>query len=146
MRKVVIDTNIFVSALMNANGAPRHIIRLALLGEITPLMGNALLGEYEDVIARDRITALCILNESEKQELLEAFLSACDWSSVYFLWRPNLRDEQDNHLIELALAGGASTIITANKRDFNNGDLSFPDLKIQTAVEFLERRRSSWEH
>ncbi len=146
MSKVVIDTNIFVSALMNHHGAPRHILRLALLGEITPLMGNALLGEYEDVIGRDRITALCILNEDEKQDLLNAFLSTCEWVSVYFLWRPNLRDEADNHLIELALAGGADTIITANKRDFNNGDLSFPDLTIQNAGEFLSQRRASWEH
>ncbi len=146
MRKVVIDTNIFVSALMNRGGAPRHIIRLALLGEIAPLMGNALLGEYEDVISRENIQAKCVLNASERQELLEAFLSSCEWSSVYFLWRPNLRDEQDNHLIELALAGGADTIITANKRDFNNGDLSFPDLKILNAGEFLQKRRSSWEH
>ena len=146
MSKVVIDTNIFVSALMNAHGAPRQIIRLSLLGELSPLMGNALLGEYEDVIGRERIQAKCVLDAGERQELLNAFLSACEWVSVYFLWRPNLRDEADNHLVELALAGGANTIITANKRDLNNGDLSFPDINILNAGEYLDkRRRSSWE-
>lgn len=141
MSTVVIDTNIFVSALMNGNGAPRQVIRLALMGDITPLMGNALLGEYEDVIGRDRIIGLCILNQTERQELLNAFLSTCEWTSVYFLWRPNLRDEADNHLVELALAGGADTIITANKRDLNHGELSFPDLDILNAGEYLNKRR-----
>lgn len=146
MDRVVIDTNIFVSALMNAYGAPRQVIRLALLGEITPLMGNALFGEYEDVIGRDRIIGLCILSETERQEFLNAFLSSCEWTSVYFLWRPNLRDEADNHLVELALAGGASTIITANKRDLKNGELGFPDLEILNAGEYLRtRRQTSWE-
>lgn len=141
MSTAVIDTNIFVSALINAHGAPRQVIRLALMGEITPLMGNALLGEYEDVMARDRIVGLCILSAAERQELLNAFLSTCEWTSVYFLWRPNLRDEADNHLVELALAGGANTIITANKRDFNYGEFGFPDLDILTAGEYLSKRR-----
>ena len=131
---------------MNANGAPRHVIRLALLGELIPLMGNALLSEHEEVLAREHIIARCILDANERQELFEAFLSTCEWISVYFLWRPNLRDEQDNHLIELALAGGAGTIITANKRDFENSDLSFPDLNIFTAGEFLNNKRQRWEH
>lgn len=45
MDRVVIDTNIFVSAVMNADGAPRAVLRLALRGEILPLFGNALFSE-----------------------------------------------------------------------------------------------------
>ncbi len=55
MNKVVLDTNIFVYALLNKNGAPRHIIRLALQNEIKPIFGNALLKEYEDVLSREKI-------------------------------------------------------------------------------------------
>jgi len=145
MGKIVIDTNIFVSALMNTNGAPRQIIRLALLGEITPLMGNALLSEYEDVMSREDILTKCILNNDEIRDLLNAFYASCEWISVYFLWRPNLRDEADNHLIELALAGGTNTIISANKQDFKHSDLSFPDLNIRNAGEFLNERSLWWE-
>lgn len=130
---------------MSANGAARKILRLALQGDISPLMGNALLAEYEDVMAREHIAARCILDETERRELLNAFLSTCEWVSIYFLWRPNLRDEQDNHLIELALAGGADTVLTNNIRDFNNSDLSFPDLTIIEPGAFLEKRRQIWE-
>jgi len=140
MNRVVIDTNIIVSALMNANGAPRQIIRLALWGEITPFMGNALLGEYEDVMSREDILAKSILDKDEVRDLLNALYASCEWTSVYFLWRPNLQDEADNHLIELALAGGTNRIISANKRDFKHSDLSFPELSIQTAGEFLDER------
>lgn len=138
MRKVVIDTNIFISALMNRNGAPRHILRLALRGEIKPVFGNALFGEYEDVLGRDHVMTRCILNETERRELFEALLSVSEWTKVYYLWRPNLRDAQDNHLIELALAAGVDVVITANKKDFRQAELSFPELRFLTAGEFLD--------
>jgi len=56
-------------------------------------------------------------------------------------WRPNLRDEGDNHIIELAIAGGAETIITWNKKDFRNSDLVLPDIRIVTPPEYLLEKR-----
>jgi len=70
-------------------------------------------------------------------------LSVSDWVSVYYLWRPNLRDEGHNHLIELAMASGATTIITANKKDIAHGGLLFPELRIFTASEYLKDRSLS---
>jgi predicted nucleic acid-binding protein len=61
---------------------------------------------------------------------------------VYFLWRPNLPDEGDNHLVELAIAGGADTIVTNNVRDVRRGELSFPDLQILTPAEFLKTSKN----
>jgi hypothetical protein len=43
-------------------------------------------------------------------------------------------------VIELAVAGGAEVIISANKRDLNFGELLFPNLRVQTAGEFLNER------
>lgn len=56
----------------------------------------------------------------------------------YYLWRPNLRDETDNHLVELAVAGGAMAIVTYNVRDLTAGELLFPSLRILTPVAFLK--------
>jgi hypothetical protein len=53
----------------------------------------------------------------EREQLLEAFVSVCEWVPVFFLWRPNLPDEGDNHLIELGVAGMAESIVTQNVRD-----------------------------
>lgn len=139
--KVVIDTNIFVSAIMNADGAPRQVIRLCLEGRLAPLISNALFAEYEDVCGRDALFDNRFISREDRSTLLDAFLSSCLWIPIYYLWRPNLRDEGDNHLIELAVGGGASALITANKKDFTQAELLFPQLEIQTAGEFLIQRK-----
>jgi len=71
--------------------------------------------------------------------LLEAFLSVCQWSYIYYLWRPNLSDEADNHLIELAVAGNAIVIVTNNVRDFQGTELLFPNLSILKPEEIIRR-------
>ena len=60
------------------------------------------------------------------------------WVEIYFSWRPNLTDEGDNHLIELAVAGGAEALITRNIGDFKRAELKFPNLAILTPEQFLE--------
>lgn len=128
--KIVVDTSVFVSALIGSVGPSRELIRRCLRGEYQPLMGNALFCEYESVINRSEILAKCPLTQEEILVLFQAFLSVSQWVNIYFLWRPNLTDEADNHLIELALAGNASSIVTNNVKDFQNTDLLFPSLSI----------------
>lgn len=50
--------------------------------------------------------------------LLNAFVSVSEWVEIYYSWRPNLRDEGDNHLIQLAVARNARIVVTNNIRDF----------------------------
>lgn len=128
--KIVVDTSVFISALIGPTGPAREVIRRCLRGDYRPLMGNALFSEYESVIGRKEIKAKCPLSEEETRELFAAFIAVCEWVSVYYLWRPNLKDEADNHLIELAIAGNARTIVTHNTRDFQNTELLFPELSI----------------
>lgn len=77
------------------------------------------------------------LDERERSELLDIFLARCQWTRIYFGSRPNLRDEGDNHLIELAVAGGAAAIVTRNTRDLLANQLKFPDLRIVTPEALL---------
>lgn len=103
-----------------------------------PVVGNALLSEYEDVLSRETLFDGCRLTKIERFELLDIFLARCQWSMVYFNWRPNLRDEADNHLMELAVACGADAIVTRNSRDFRNMELLFPQLRVVTLEDFFE--------
>ena len=83
------------------------------------------------------------ISSAERQALFEALLSVSDWVRMYYLWRPNLADEADNHVLELAVAAGATAIITANKRDFARSELLFPGVRVASASEFLDWRRKT---
>ena len=56
---------------------------------------------------------------------------------IYYLWRPNLKDEADNHLIELAIAGNAKIIASNNIKDFKQTQLNFPELLIKKPDEMI---------
>lgn len=136
MIPLVLDTNVFVSALRSGGGASREILRRCLKGNYRPLFGNALWAEYEDLLGRpvwtDYTTA------EERQTVLAALAATGRWVSVYYGWRPNLPDEADNHLIELAIAGGARAIVTHNVRDLGRGQLRWRDLLVLTPAQCLE--------
>ena len=135
------DTNVFVSALTSATGASREVLRRCLRRQCQPVLGHKLFLEMEEVLARAALFRKCPLSRVEREQLFAAFVSVCEWTKIYFLWRPNLKDEDDNHVLELAVAGGAEAIVTHNVRDFVGSDLRFPDLKILRPSEFLRTTR-----
>lgn len=136
--RIVVDTNVLVGAVLSAAGDNREILRRCFKQKAQPLVGVALFLEYEDLLGRKEPLANSPLRSTERKALFEAFLSVCEWIRVYYLWRPNLPDEADNHLIELAIAGGADAIVTNNIRDVRTGELKFPHLRILTPTEFLQ--------
>lgn len=139
MISVVVDTNVFVAALRSPGGASREVLRRVLLGECQPLFGNALWLEYEDLLNRPVWTAETTV--AERLQVLAALAKVGRWVTVYYGWRPNLPDEADNHLVELALAGGAEVIITHNVRDVRRGELLLNAFRVLTPAEFLEELR-----
>ena len=134
----MLDTNVFVGACLGT-GASCRLVEACLAQRFRPLMGAALLAEYEDVLGRSPLFAKSRLSPAERSELLDIFLATCRWTRIYFGWRPNLRDEGDNHLIELALAGGASHIVTHNLRDLKSMELRFPGLAVVTPTQLLAK-------
>ena len=136
--RIVVDTKVFIAAILSPAGENRDVLRACLLGKAIPLMGAALFHEYEDLLGRTDLMKKCRLSSIERKTLLSAFLSVAEWVKVYFLWRPNLPDEADNHLIELAIAGSAATIVTNNLKDLKHGELRFPGLSIQSPKDYLK--------
>ena len=136
-KTLVIDTSVFVSALLSENGDSRQILRYCLKRKYQPLMGTGLFSEYESLLHREYLYRKCILTAKERESLLNAFLAVCRWVHVYYLWRPNLTDKGDNHILELAVAGNAEGIITHNLKGFKGGQLMFPDVAIVTPRQLL---------
>lgn len=131
------DTSVLISALIGKEGPSREILRQCLLGKFNPLISNALYQEYEDVSSRKNIVDLCPITKGEIRELLNAYYSICHWVPIYYLWRPNLKDESDNFLIELAIAGNSNLIITNNIKDLTGAELTFRNLRILTPEMFF---------
>jgi putative PIN family toxin of toxin-antitoxin system len=137
LERLVIDTNVLIGALIGRSGWNRGVIRTCLEQRAKPIVGQSLFLEYEDVLSRRELFRTSPLTRTERQELFAAFLSVCEWVQVYYSWRPNLRDEADNHVVELAIAGGAA-IVTNNVSDFLSAELRFPELRILTPRSLLE--------
>lgn len=140
--RIALDTDVLVAAMLGA-GAANRLIGAVLEGRFEPLMGPALYAEHETVMGRSALFARCRLSAAEREELLDIYFARCRWTRIYFLWRPNLRDESDNHLVELAVAGGAEAVVTRNKRDFRGAELKFENLAVLTPAECL--RRKTWQ-
>jgi predicted nucleic acid-binding protein len=102
------------------------------------MVGVALFAEYEDVLGREALWVDSPLSARQRDDVFDGFLSVCRWVEVFFAWRPNLPDEAYNHLVELAVAGNATAIVTRNTRDLVRGELRFPALSVLTPEECLE--------
>ncbi|MDE0150676.1 MAG: putative toxin-antitoxin system toxin component, PIN family [Rhodospirillaceae bacterium] len=144
VRRIVVDTNILVSAILSPDGAAREVLRRCLTGRYRPLIGNALFLEYEDVLSREKLFAAAPVGPEDREALLDAFLGACQWIEIVFLWRPNLPDEADNHPVELAVAGNAEAIVTHNARDLAAGELAFDSFRIVAPGDLLKEERLTW--
>jgi putative PIN family toxin of toxin-antitoxin system len=137
-KKIVIDTNIFIGALIGREGSTsRELLKQCFQSKYQPLMGNALFNEYLDVMNREEIKFKCPLSDREATDLSIDFMSICQWVKIFYLWRPNLTDEADNHLIELAIAGNARIIATKNVKDFARSQLLFPQIGIFKPEELI---------
>ena len=137
--KVIMDTNILVNVFISPSrkSASYKIFELCLTEQIKPQIGSALFKEYEDVLSRSEIVSLSKYTKEDLTIMFDGFLSVCSWTKINYLWRPNLKDEADNHLIDLAVASNAEFIISRNIKDLYSGDLKF-NFKPVTPEDFLE--------
>ena len=75
-------------------------------------------------------------------ESLDGFAQICTAIDVHYLWRPNLIDEADNHLLELAIAARSAYIITNNVSDFAHAEHKRLGYEAITSEQILRLPRS----
>lgn len=141
--RIVVDTSVVFAGLYSRRGASNEILRGCLSERWTPIVSVPLAVEYEDVLRREELLKGSGLTRRDLDDFLDGFLAACDLVEIYYLWRPNLRDEDDNHVLEAAVSGNAAVIVTHNVKDFTRGDLRFDRIRIATPGEFLRNRSTS---
>lgn len=134
VQQIVLDTNIIYSALRSKRGASYRLLSLLGSAKFEINLSVPLVIEYEDVLLRKIHT----LNFSESQigQFLDYLCLVGNWHEVYFLWRPILKDPEDDMILELAVRANCEYIVTYNKADFQGVDKF--DIKLATAKEFLQ--------
>lgn len=135
---VILDTNVLISGLCRREGSASFEILQNVQRGIVPIaLTQKLYLEYESVLARKKILQLIDASKEEAAFVLDALVALAFRSEEYYLWRPNLPDEKDNFVVEAAIATGA-LIITMNTRDFEMGELKFPELRVLAPRQFCD--------
>ncbi|MCI5156958.1 MAG: putative toxin-antitoxin system toxin component, PIN family [Candidatus Electrothrix sp. AUS1_2] len=134
--QIVIDTNVFVSALRNDTGASFYLLSRIGKGEFATNVSVPLIMEYEAVATR--LLKQTNLNPAELNDILDYICSVSSKHKISYLWRPFLKDPKDDLVLELAVKAGSQYIITFNKKDFSN--ISKFGIMALTPWEFLIKR------
>lgn len=133
--RVVIDTNILVSALRSSEGASYRLLSIIDSSALKVCISTTLLAEYEDILKRtDNNFGL---TNSDIDDILDYICKISVHQQVFYLWRPFLKDSNDDMILELAVAANADYIITYNKKDFS-GIENF-SLKVLSPKELLRK-------
>jgi putative PIN family toxin of toxin-antitoxin system len=130
MIRVVIDTNVLVSALLTRGGLPEAVINLAISGEVQWFSSESILAEYEDVLKRPRL-AIDSGKSADAMAKIRATVSVVS---------PAVRvaaasDPDDNQFLECAEAAQAHYVVTGNIRHFPE---VWKGTRIVTPREFID--------
>jgi putative PIN family toxin of toxin-antitoxin system len=120
---VTIDTNIMYSALRSNLGASYQILEMILAGRLRIGLTNPLIYEYEAVCKR--LVGVTTITNEDIEALLDYFCQIGVLSIVQYRIRPNLRDPDDDMVLESAISTGSGWLITHNLRDFLPGAVEF---------------------
>lgn len=115
--KVVLDTNIIIAALRSRRGASFKLLSLIGTDKFDLFISVPLILEYEDVAKRQ--ARQIGLTFADIDDILNYICAAAYHQSIFFLWRPFLKDPKDDHVLEVAAEAGCDYIITFNVRDFS---------------------------
>jgi predicted nucleic acid-binding protein len=130
---VVLDTNVLVSALRSRRGSSFAVVERIGGGAFEIAVSVPLVLEYEDAMLRHRGG----LGPGDVRDIVDYVCSVARHQQVFFLWRPLLRDPNDDMVAEVAVAAGAQAIVTHNRRDFHGVEKL--GLKVWAPQQLLER-------
>jgi len=125
MSRVVLDTNVVISALLFTTGRLAWVRHAWQHGQMRPLVCRQTVDELLRVLAYPKFK----LTEQERQDLLEDFLSHAEIVELPQSWPvlPICRDVKDQVFLVLAHVGHAQALLTGDDDILTMND-AFPGL------------------
>jgi putative PIN family toxin of toxin-antitoxin system len=140
--RVVLDTNVLVAAMRSRRGASFELMSRLGKGAFDIAVSVSLVLEYESVLLRH--VAESQMSDQDIRDLVDYMCDVAMWQEIFFLWRPYLRDPNDDLILELAVAAGCDAVVTHNIRDFSGAERL--GIEVLTPGTFLQvLRGSKWE-
>ena len=131
--RVVLDTSVLVAAWRSRNGASYALLTHLRAGNFEIAVSVPLVVEYEAVLLRHLQGG--DLSPEDVEALVDYLCLVARKQNIFFLWRPFLRDPDDDMFVEVAVAAQCAGIVTHNVRDF--AGVESLGLRIFTPAEFL---------
>ena len=119
--KVVFDTSVLVAGLRSSQGASFALISAIPSPAFQICLSVGLYAEWQDVLSRPENLPPGRTAEDSRR-FLRYLAGRAHLQDIHFLWRPFLRDSDDDMLLELAFASGCRYIVTHNIRDFKGSE------------------------
>lgn len=135
---MVLDTDVIIAAIRSTTGASAEIVRRVLRGELPVEASVAVVLEYEAVATREEHLGAGGVTAAEARAVIDALAALARPIDIHFRWRPQLRDTDDEMVLEAAINARDRTIVTFNKRDFAVAADRF-DVALATPAEFLAK-------
>ncbi|RUQ30837.1 MAG: putative toxin-antitoxin system toxin component, PIN family [Candidatus Competibacteraceae bacterium] len=123
--RMVLDTDVVVAALRSPAGASAALLLAALDRRITLVANVPLVIEYEAVCSRAEHQQAAGVSTADAQVFLDGVAALIEPVETHFLWRPRLRDPNDEMVLEAAVNGHADLLVTFNRRDYGVIPLQF---------------------
>jgi putative PIN family toxin of toxin-antitoxin system len=125
MFRVVVDTDVLLSALISPDGASRQLVVDALDEKFALLLSAPLLVEYESVLHRPHHRARAHATGAQVNEILDALAGLCVPVVFDYQWRPTGAHADDELVVETAINGHADAIATFNLKDMRQAGARF---------------------
>jgi len=141
--KIIIDTDVLLSALFSRRGASYRVIKWLteeyhVHAKQYNSISNTQIIEFSDVLTRERNLARAQLTREDAEAFIDAFSLISFHQKINFLWRPFLKDIDDDMVLEVAFNSNAKYIITHNIKDFQGVNDKF-NIEVITPQIFLKK-------
>ena len=112
--RIVLDTNVLISGMLNPSGPPGRIIDFLRTDVLQLVIDDRILAEYIDVIRRDYF--LKYFSESDREDIIEYLSKDSHYSSSSVIVQ-NMPDEGDAPFLEMAVTENAP-LVTGNVKHY----------------------------